>query len=149
MELNGIQPREIPLQSTRDVAQKAAGDQQVDAAAARTERPTTEPDYEGVRASFAAARSDEDRERERGLSGRDRLPDAIEKGAVRDAVANLLTSRLPTNAELEIDVDPETDETRIQVRNRETGDLVREIPERELTEVLRDGPSGQLVDRTM
>lgn len=70
---------------------------------------------------------------------RDRAPDAADiSSRLRERFSALAEeARLPTNTRLSIDFDSETNEARFRVVNKDTGDVIREIPEPEFVDLLR------------
>jgi flagellar protein FlaG len=60
------------------------------------------------------------------------------------------TMRLPTDTRLDIQVDTEKEEVKVFVRDRNTGEIVREVPPDEAQSLLKqvDQGRGTLVDRS-
>lgn len=60
------------------------------------------------------------------------------------------TLRLPADTRLDIDVDEENEEVRVFVRERSTGEIVRELPPDEAQSLMKklDEARGSLVDRS-
>ena len=58
--------------------------------------------------------------------------------------------RLPTDTRLDIQVDTEKEEVKVFVRDRNTGEIVREVPPDEAQSLLKqvDQGRGTLVDRS-
>ena len=92
----------------------------------------------------------------------------VDNGTSRDAAADQLTQdriaalqeklneishrrNLPADRELTIEVDAESLETRFLVRDRESGEVIRRIPDKELRELLaeaaREGVAGIIDQR--
>ncbi len=66
-----------------------------------------------------------------------------------DVVARFL--KMPGGTELDIEVDPDSQQVRFLIRDRRTGEVVREVPEagsQSLVESLRES-LGSLVDRSL
>lgn len=60
------------------------------------------------------------------------------------------TLRLPADTRLDIDVDEQSEEVRVFVRERSTGEIVRELPPDEAQSLMKklDEARGSLVDRS-
>lgn len=149
MDINPTTPPRDPLgaASPRDPARAASSPkaaQGADAAAAPSS-PVTKPEVDGVFATFESSRPEQDpvdekQTRERSAAAEQQRAELVEQA----------NRRLPANSDLAFQVDPDTQETTVQIRDRSTGDVLREIPERELKDILLEGPttSGGLVNRT-
>jgi len=110
----------------------------------RTEQPKdapapVEPEHGGA---LASARLDEEKQQEPDPGAEARRREAME------SVSRFLN--LPGNSELDIRVDVQEEQVTFQIRNKQTGELIREVPEGEastLMEKLREF-AGTLVDRS-
>ena len=150
MDLNSVPPRETYTVS-RDqqprTTQSTSARGEVDASM-RSE-PSTAPEGDGVLATFETTRSD-DPEQGETSTNKEREADVMAEQSDRDYFASLLLSRSPADTTLDIAVDPDTQDSIFLIRNRDTGELLREIPERDITDVLREGAAakGRFVDET-
>lgn len=124
------------------------------AAGAQSERPLAGGPEPVSRPEHGAPQDDSEqgRERERELAAEERA--ARDRAAQNRAAAmRVLTQhlRLPTDVELDVEVDVQSQQVRFLVRDRETGEVVRTVPPEDtasLADKLREF-TGVLVDRSL
>jgi len=124
-------PRDLQPQSGRQNGQ-AAGP------TAASETPSIQPDAEGpLGASTVQNAETQDPAQQKQF--RDRLADLVERlNEARDEAG------LPGDTEISIEVDQQSRETRFLVVDRESGEVIRRIPDEELKELLREAARNGL-----
>jgi uncharacterized FlaG/YvyC family protein len=109
---------------------------------------TSRPDAGGVIAS-SGPETGQTRDPADPRQTQDRAPEAAAITArLRERFSALAAeARLPTNTRLSIDVDSDTNEARFRVVNKASGEVIREIPEKDFVDLLRRLETGErLVD---
>lgn len=161
MEFQPIQQTE-PARPLRDSTRSGSGTSSKPETTANANSTSTSaggvsagPDTEGVLPTQAKTASDSSELREN-ASRTQQEREASAQQATDSELSRMIAqlsreARRPGNSRLSIEIDQENDMTRFLVIHRETGDVLKEIPEVDLNEVIRNRPEIQsiLVDRRL